>query len=277
MNKEILKNEEFYKSLFNASWFAVNTYHKYASNKNELIDVGIDYVLENIGNTFDLTGEKKADFNILIKKCLNGIANYKNKNSNEVDFQVFSEEENFLPFLYCDFPDDVECENLKNLLFQFLQTYNLLERKIILVYLKYQNQNEVSRNLQIGIRTISSVIKSFREDFANYLLNCGYLENLDVLKGSKSEKQIAYCKKSLLRQRGVLSYDSYLNDFKIYKLLREEKDLKKFADCIDKSVEYLDKVIYHKVKKLNLTFYEIQKLRVRFFSNYPFLKLVEVD
>ncbi len=275
MTEEIYKSEEFYKNLFKASKIAVNQYFRHSFNKEALVDAGIDYVLNKI-ETIDLTGEQDHDFELLKRKCSTGMKIYIN-NQRTIFYEDISDKDAHIKMLKNYTQDNLAYENLKELLITFLGGYDFESRKIIILNIRLKNMTETARDLKMSLPKVTKIINSFRQEFANFLLECGFLENLDVLIDLKSQKIIEACKRCNLRKRGLLSFESYLNDFKIYKLLRQERDLKKFAECIDKPVDYLDKIINHKVKKLNLTYYEIQKLRQNFYPNFSFLDLVEAS
>ena len=269
VKEDIIKSEEFYKDLYNASSTVVNRFYRASFNKNDLINAGIDYVLFNF-NSLNLIGDKFTDFKILMNKCSIGIIHYLKKNEKIVYFDDLNDN-------ICNFEVNYSYENLKDLLFQFLQNYDFEKRRVILFNIYIQDMLVVSRMLELGLRSVAKIINDFRIEFANFLIQCGYLENLDILKNLKSKILTESVKKSKLRKVGALSFDSYSNDYLIYKLLRREKDLRQYADCLNVSVDYIENIIYHKVKKLNLSLYNVQKLRHTYFQNYSLCELVEVE
>lgn len=271
MTEEIYKSEEFYKDLYNASKKAVNQYLTNAYNKTELIDAGIDYVLNKI-DTLNLTGDRNTDFYILMKRCSAGIAKFI-YNKRELFLEELNESNNLRGDSYV--VENLMCKDLIKLLKDFLINYDPTKRKIVLLYLNFQNMRLIASKIGTNQKVISETIKAFQNSFAEYLLNVGYLNDCSVLNDRKATSSSQIKKNSYLRKRNVLSFDSYKNDFKIYKLLRDEDDLIKFADFLNVSLDFLNDVIYHRKSRLNLSYVDIEKLHSKFFKDYSFLELVE--
>ena len=229
--------------------------------------------------------ENKEDRHFLMRKCINGMINsfkFLGKDKAFSSFLTKEEDENKLTFILSKLIGDYEIKNFE--LFQlfkaFIQSYTI-DENIKIILLRFfdgygvRNLNK-DKKLKGSWRYFLQVIEDFREKFAKHLKDVGYFEDTSFLfKGTKTQKIREQYMNLYMRNKGVLGVDTACNDYYIYKLIRDKNKVSECAEILGKSINDLEKVIFHKGTTKKLWLFEIQKLRVVLFPNIPLEKLVE--
>ncbi len=181
--------------------------------------------------------------------------------------------------------EDNLCYNNLLILFRnFCISYDKLNLQIFLDYMKISNFIKLRSKYKKNYDDLKNIVIQFRKDFYNYLCSVGYLDfnkNFKFDKDFRNKKVISKEYRKLLYSRKIakkedsLDYSTYKNDFKIYKLIRENNNIDLCCSFLDIDVVQLKKIVFHSsCQKAKLYLYQIAKLKKNVFKDYSLSDLV---
>lgn len=256
---------------------------KYAKHRQELIVCGYIALIE-----FKKNNPSNTDINQLFKVVNRAISKeiYKIKKEHEITSLSIeiSEEDNdkrdFQDVLIDEtvYFDNFDFKFLKSALKEQLREYSKDDKKILLFYFSEECTPHICcTSLGITRNKLKELVRGFRDELGKALILQGfnkvkdYLTDIDEFTESNCHRYRR--ERNEAKKRGIILYN--VNDYKIYKLIRESANTEQFAKCINIPNEKLTQIILHN-SGAKLYLYQIQALRTKFFSNYSLAELVAV-
>ncbi len=256
--------------------------------KKELLLIGYIALLEykqtfnlesvDVSNT-SLTNYICKAFNKEIKK----IVKTRENKTVSISANVFGDDNQELESLLPDSPcyfDSYDYEFLNRCIQETLKEYVPNDQILNNYFFKNEDNLKVfCKNNNISLTKLKELVRDFRKNFSDLLIFCGYENVLTFLKETDEFERTLNHKnedaRNKAKKQGLTLFN--VNDFKIYKLMRENANFQEYANCLNVPIEKIDNIIQHKRNAGKLLLYQVQALRKKFFNNYTLAELVEVE
>lgn len=257
---------------------------KYEKYRHELIVCGYIDLME-----FKKNKENYIDINQLFKVVNSSLRRelYKIQKENEVEslsVEISSKDKKQRTFedMLIDnsvYFDNFDYKFLKSSFKEQLKEYSKDDKRILLFYFFQEecNPHVCCTNLGISRNKLKELVRGFRDELGKALILQGYEKVKDYLTDidefTESNCHRLRRERNEAKKHGITLYN--VNDYKIYKLIRESVNIEKFANSLNISQEKLNKIIHH-TEKTKLYLYQVQALRIKYFANYSLAELVAI-
>ena len=245
--------------------------------KDDLIQEGCCAILENRKQFENLL--EKDRFNMQYKLARNAMYNYIYQNITKhtplcgfEDFDIM--EGDLLDFICCE-----DCYNLdfKFLINSFKFCLKDYEKKDVEILLKYfffeDGKTTIIKKFNLKKDYLSCLVRGFRIKYFLYLKSFGYDFSFDF-KNDEFSLSVSQKRKKIKDEAKKNNVEIFFDDKVIYKLMRENPQ-NDYAKILNKSFDYVSKIINRKSWVFKLKTFEVQLLRKKFFPECSIEKLLE--